>query len=404
MKKIGLLILTIVFTLSSASAQLSAVRVSAKKAKGERADIVIPQVKGYNVYKADFHTHSIYSDGEVTPAQRVVEAWEDGLDIVAITDHIEYRPGENEILRYMGGYIRPEFRGGDKAVNTDITKSAPDSRGIVADLNLGSKMAIKQGKKYGIMVVQGAEITRDKQGCYNALFTKDNNAIYDPNLETAIRNARSQDALIVCNAPCGADGDNVAMLPQSQALLGKGLIDAIEVANLQKSYPARYPLCVDGSYAPIAASNIHKLIDFEYPNTGKEYFRNMTFVLAEKCDEASIKEALRAKRTIAYFGNMLVGSEELITELFKASVEVEYLGINWKDKRIMVTNKSSLPLAISWGKGKEKALLGFGSIIFTVPKKNETVNIKAMNMLYGKGMSPMISFELKNSVPHGWGL
>mgnify|MGYP003291588969 FL=1 len=61
----------------------------------------------------------------------------------------------------------------------------------------------------------------------------------------------------------------------------------------------------------------------------------------------------------------------------------------------MVTNKSSLPLAISWGKGKEKALLGLSSIIFTVPRKNETVNIKAANMFYGEGKSPAIAFELK---------
>uniref|UniRef100_UPI004056FFEF PHP domain-containing protein n=1 Tax=Alistipes sp. TaxID=1872444 RepID=UPI004056FFEF len=395
MKKIVLSALTIIFALYSVSAQLSAVRVTAKKTKGGRAEIVIPQVKGYNVYKADFHTHSIYSDGEITPAQRVVEAWEDGLDIVAITDHIEYRPVENEILRYMGDYIRPEFRGGDKALNTNITNSASDPHGIIADLNLGSKMAKQRAQKRGIMVVKGAEITRDKLGCYNALFTKDNNAIYDANLETAIRNARSQDALIVCNAPRDTEANNVAMLPYSEKLLGKGLIDAIEVASGQKSYPTLYPLCTGGEYAPIAASNIHKLIDFEYPNTSKEYFRNMTLVLAERCDEESIKEAVRAKRTIAYFANMLVGSEELIIELFKASVEVEYLGINGKNKRIMVTNKSSLPLAISWGKGKEKALLGLSSIIFTVPRKNETVNIKAANMLYGKDLSPMITFELK---------
>ncbi|MBE6194688.1 MAG: hypothetical protein E7140_03025 [Rikenellaceae bacterium] len=395
MKKIGLSLLATILALTSASAQLNAIKVSSKNVKEGRTDIVIPQVKGYNVYKADFHTHSIYSDGEMTPAQRVVEAWEDGLDIVAITDHIEYRPGENEILRYMGGYIRPEFRGGDKAVNVDIVDSAPDSRGIISDLNVGGNMAVNEGKKYGIMVVKGAEITRGKLGSYNALFTKNNNAIYDTNLETAIRNARSQDALIVCNAPRRADNEDVAMSPYSKPLLDKGLVDAIEVANLQKSYPALFPLCFDERCAPIAASNIHKLIDIEYPNSGNGYFRNMTLVLAERCDEASIKEALRSRRTIAYFANMLVGSEELITELFKASIEVEYLGADWRDKRIKVTNKSSLPLAISWGKGREKALSGLSSIIFTVSRKNEKVNIKAVNMLYGENKSPAISFELK---------
>lgn len=36
--------------------------------------ILIPQVNGYNVYKADLHTHTVYSDGHVVPHFRVNEA------------------------------------------------------------------------------------------------------------------------------------------------------------------------------------------------------------------------------------------------------------------------------------------------------------------------------------------
>ncbi|MBQ2417444.1 MAG: histidinol-phosphatase, partial [Alistipes sp.] len=32
----------------------------------QRIDIVLPQVNGYNIYKTDLHTHSVYSDGDVT--------------------------------------------------------------------------------------------------------------------------------------------------------------------------------------------------------------------------------------------------------------------------------------------------------------------------------------------------
>ena len=63
-----------------------------------RVDIVLPQVGGYNIYKADLHTHSIYSDGDMTPALRVREAYYDGLDAIAITEHIEYRRIEGETL------------------------------------------------------------------------------------------------------------------------------------------------------------------------------------------------------------------------------------------------------------------------------------------------------------------
>ena len=53
-----------------------------------RTEIYIPQVNGYNVYKADLHAHTIYSDGRITPGHRVRESWSDGLDILAIADHI----------------------------------------------------------------------------------------------------------------------------------------------------------------------------------------------------------------------------------------------------------------------------------------------------------------------------
>src|SRR5262245_29797158 len=54
-----------------------------------RDDVSFPDVEGFQVLKADFHSHTIYSDGQVTPEVRVWEAWRDGLDLIAIADHHE---------------------------------------------------------------------------------------------------------------------------------------------------------------------------------------------------------------------------------------------------------------------------------------------------------------------------
>ena len=81
-----------------------------------RQEIIIPQISGYNVYTADLHTHTIYSDGNITPSLRVREAWSDGLDILAITDHIEYRRVERDLIKYMGEYIKEEYRDLAKAL------------------------------------------------------------------------------------------------------------------------------------------------------------------------------------------------------------------------------------------------------------------------------------------------
>ena len=62
-------------------------------------------MNGYNVYKADLHTHSVYSDGDCTPEFRVREAWYDGLDVLAITEHVEYRRHEGKMLNFLKGYV-----------------------------------------------------------------------------------------------------------------------------------------------------------------------------------------------------------------------------------------------------------------------------------------------------------
>ena len=66
-----------------------------------RKEIILPQVNGYNVYKADLHTHSVFSDGSVLPGLRVKEAWLDGLDVMAVTEHIEIRTHEKTFVDYL---------------------------------------------------------------------------------------------------------------------------------------------------------------------------------------------------------------------------------------------------------------------------------------------------------------
>ena len=82
-----------------------------QKRSPERTEIILPQVNGYNIYKGDFHTHTMYSDARVSPKGRVMEAWLDGLDIVAITDHYGHHlgvknPQNAPLLQEAGNCIR----------------------------------------------------------------------------------------------------------------------------------------------------------------------------------------------------------------------------------------------------------------------------------------------------------
>jgi hypothetical protein len=58
----------------------------------QAAKINFPDILGYKTLKCDFHLHTVFSDGQVWPTTRVDEAVREGLDAIAITDHIEYQP------------------------------------------------------------------------------------------------------------------------------------------------------------------------------------------------------------------------------------------------------------------------------------------------------------------------
>ncbi|MBK8882916.1 MAG: hypothetical protein IPN67_11175 [Bacteroidales bacterium] len=64
---------------------------------GQRKIINLPDLPGYLTMKCDFHMHTVFSDGDVWPTVRIDEALRDGLDAIAITDHLEYNPKKDFI-------------------------------------------------------------------------------------------------------------------------------------------------------------------------------------------------------------------------------------------------------------------------------------------------------------------
>ena len=216
----------------------------------QRAEFILPEVNGYNVYKADLHTHSVYSDGDCTPEFRVREAWYDGLDVLAITEHVEYRRHEGKMLNFLKGYV-PE---GTEAINNNIIRRSADERGIQSDLNLPVKLARETARKYGLTIIPGAEITREPiaYGHYNALFTTDNNSLYATDALQSLRNAKAQGALVMHNHP-GWRRKSLEHPEFEVKAYGEGLIDGIEIMNGAEFYPKaiayRHPRC-DGRDLP----------------------------------------------------------------------------------------------------------------------------------------------------------
>ncbi len=363
-----------------------------------RNDIFIPQVNGLNVYKADFHLHTIYSDGDVTPDMRVIEAWRDGLDIISITDHMEYRRIEREMYRYMKDYIREDLRGQKYAINTNVLKKDPDAHGLLVDFNVAYESAANKARDYGIHVVRGVEITRSSLGDYNALFITDCNKIYDPDLEQTIRNARAQGAFIIHNHPMYDKKTENTITPFTNDLYAKGLIDGVEVVNGVKTYFHLFSHCIGGGFTPFGNSDAHEYVDWKYEapsgDSGAIRFRNMTLVLAKKMTDKDIHEALKKGHTIAYGNNNLIGKCELLQALFEASVKFELQRTGSKEKHVTIVNRSSLPYYIQIGHNKY-IINGLGALHIKRPKAEEEVDVTILNMWHGNEEHPTVTVKLK---------
>ena len=358
----------------------------------QRIEIVLPQVCGYNLYKADLHTHSVYSDGDVTPAFRVREAYFDGLDVIAITEHLEYRRHEGNMLKFLKGYTGNKVK---KAENYNLINKQCPKGGIQSDQNYAVEEAVKASKRYGILVIPGAEITREPVaiGHYNALFTKDNNTIYDPDPLQSLRNAREQGALIQHNHP-GWRRTTCAKTKFEVKAYNEGLIDGIEVANGGSLYTTVINRAFDENLFVAANTDIHDGTAEGYRFKGQ--LRNMTLILAKECTLDALYEALCAKRTIAVSGGYITAKEELLKELFLASVECTVISTNSNGSRTFsLANKSSLPYTFKTSPNALPiTLYPMQSLTLSVAK-DKTYDMTITNMFCGENVNPVINLEVK---------
>lgn len=388
MKK-PLIILAILATSVSASAQSFYVDAKnpemvhpAEYRDVHRKEIFIPQVNGFNVYKADLHTHTMYSDGQVLPKYRIREAWQDGLDIIAVTEHVEYRPVEEDLVKYLDKYTDKKRK---EAVNHRIISEAATKDGIMVDLNTAVQISQKLAKSYGLTVIPGLEITRDANeiGHFNALFTTDNNLIYDPDPYQAILNAKAQNAIIQHNHP-GWRRTKLGFSEWQKKVYGEGLVDGVEVVNGDEIYPGIVDRCVQGGMYITANTDIHATTAADYRVNGTD--RPMTLIFAKDQSLESVREALEAQRTLALAYNNLWGADQLLKDLFMACVKVE----NVSGRKYKLTNLSSIPFVLQQDGSNRVHLDPMTSIFLTISKGDSALVFNVVNMWNGVDSNPKV--------------
>jgi len=280
-----------------------------------RTSIQIPDIPGYVTLKCDFHTHTVFSDGAVWPSVRAEEAWREGLDAIAITDHIEYQPHKNDLP-------------------TNHSRSF--------------EIAKEPGDALGMIVIRGSEVTRKMPpGHINAIFLQSNPPLDTPDWRDALRIAADQGAFIFWNHPgwTGQQPDGLARwYPEHTELFDKHLIHGIEVVNDQSYYPEVHRWALEKNLTMMGNSDVHDPIGMVF-DTDHQERRALTLVFAKEKSLDAIKEALVAHRTAVLFEDMLIGRQEYLEPIFKASIKVVNPSVTVKGKGlalVQITNTSDV--------------------------------------------------------------
>ena len=325
------------------------------KTAAERTEIILPQVKGYNIYKGDFHIHTSYSDGTVNPAGRIAEAWLDGLDVIAITDHYENHSGVKKALKVLAPY-------NEDGKPTQRLYAAPYIKpengidpGVKADFNAIHQEAVSENnwRGYNLLLIKGCEFGRNTQdkGHYNALFVKDLNSLYSYNLEDSFRKVREQGGIVIHNHPSyKRPNGSTDKSEWDEMVYSEGLIKGVEVANGYNFYPRMVRRCIDEKLAMFGNTDEHNFTTYRFGS--RDVFRTMTFVFAKELTEKAVKEAILACRTLVYSGGCVIGEEQLLGDFLNASILCHLTKENKKkgERTYTFTNTSSIPYKLRQGR------------------------------------------------------
>ena len=300
-----------------------------------RRPLRLPDIPGYVTLRCDFHTHTVFSDGSVWPDIRSEEAWREGYDAIAITDHIEYQPHKADLPT---NHDRP------------------------------FEIAAPLGEKLGVLVLHGSEVTRKMPpGHFNAVFLKTSKPLETAEWRDALRAARAQGAFLFWNHPGwrGQQKDGVARwYPEHTEVLEAGLMDGIEVANDREYYPEAHGQALEKNLAILANSDIHDPSNLAW-HVHEGDRRPVTLVFARERSEEGIREALFARRTAAWAGGQLAGREGELRELVAAAVTVENprLAVHAGDEGyVRLRNDSDLRLDLE-GEGSSGEVVVPGKLV-----------------------------------------
>ena len=275
--------------------------------------ISFPDIKGYKTLVCDLHTHTVFSDGSVWPNMRIQEAQKDGLDAIAVTEHIELQSHKEDIPH--------------------------------KDRNRSYELSKQYAEKSDLLVIAGTEITKSMPpGHSNAIFVKDVNKIINDDYMDAHLAARKQGAFVFWNHPhwIGQRKDgSVKMYDEVKDLIDKNLLHGIEVTNERTYSDQAIQAALDYDLTMLGTSDVHGFVDWDY-NIPQGGHRPVTLVFSKRKNLKDLKRSLFQGRTVVWYNNLLIGKSEWMNPLLNASIQIDSAGFykNYELAVIKIKNTS----------------------------------------------------------------
>mgnify|MGYP001179079175 CR=1 FL=1 len=320
----------------------------------------------YELVSTDLHIHTAFSDGLVWPNIRVDEALKEGLDLISITDHLEYQPHKKDIPH--------------------------------PDRNRSFDIAKEHAKDRDLSVIKGAEITRSMPpGHINAVFIEDVNKLLFPNdAKASIVEANKQSGFVFWNHPNWESQrpDGIARLePLHRELIEKKLLHGIEVVNFTTLSEEAITIALDNNLTILGTSDIHGLTSWDF-KISEGGHRPITFVLSKSKSVEDVKKALFQGKTMVWFKELIIGKKEHLSEIIKANLTVSPISYkkNQIIAKVLLNNHSSTPFHLLY---KGPFTFHEDSDTFTIPPYGEKI-ILVKTLERKKSLD--LPFELLNGI------
>ena len=375
-----------------------------------------PDTKEYLTISTDLHTHSVFSDGHVWPNIRVAEARKDNIDVLAITEHLEYQPHimhiphENRNAAYIEA--KRSASGTDLIVinGSEITREMPPGHInaiFVKDANKLYKFDQKllpEAKELIQERAQGAELPEEQMQVIENYALGN---LYPP-LE-ALKEAKNQGAFVFWNHPMWGSqaSDGIARLDEMhKEFITKDLLHGIEIVNTGTYSEEAFNIALENNLALIGTSDVHDLIEWDYDAHNNEH-RPVTLVFAKERNEASIKEALFDRRTVVVFKDRLIGKSEHLVPLLESIISISSNGYRKGTQilKIEILNNSSANMVLE---NLSEFNFADSDDLISIPKNGKvTLQVKTLevlnnldlkfrilNALTAPKQNPVIAFEI----------